>query len=215
MIVPKQSIRESLEANTQQYQKDLADDQEAQDYLTERGISNQAADYFRLGVVRNPSSDHEKYKGRISFPYITPSGVVAIRFRTIGPHGDRAKFLSMSGDIARPYNTRALLDNREVYICEGETDTIASYECGLAAIGFPGVTTWGKDSRVFSRMLANRSVCVLGDSDDSGEGAGFADEIYRSLGGCRIVMMPKSYDVSKLVLEQGPEALLKRIHEDS
>lgn len=214
MIVPKSSTRESLETATSQYQRDLQVDGEAQEYLDQRGISSVAADYFRLGVVRSLISGHEKFKGRISFPYITPSGVVALRFRTIGPPGERSKFLTVTGDSARPYNTRALVGAREVYICEGETDTIAAYQSGLSAVGFPGVNSWAKDSRVYARVFANRAVTVLADNDDQGEGVEFSEDIYRTLGGCRIKVLPDGYDVSRYVLEHGPKALREFINGD-
>jgi DNA primase len=211
VLVPKIDTRKSLEAATAEYHLDLLKDDEALRYLESRGITKEVASYFRLGVVRAPWTGHENYVGRLSFPYLTPTGVVSVRFRTIGDPGERAKFLSLPGDEARLYNTRALLKAREVYICEGETDTIAAYSAGVSAVGAPGARSWSKNARVFSRVFANRQVYVLADNDDAGEGMEFAQDVYRSLGGCGIIRMPEGYDVSKLVSGYGTEALRELI----
>jgi len=36
---------------------------------------------FHLGVVVDPLPGHEQFLGRVAIPYVTPSGVVDIRFR--------------------------------------------------------------------------------------------------------------------------------------
>ncbi len=38
---------------------------------------------FRLGFVANPETGHEIYQGKLAIPYITPSGVIDIRFRSL------------------------------------------------------------------------------------------------------------------------------------
>lgn len=198
MIVPKQSTRELLEKATSQYQDDLLGDQEAQEYLRGRGISKDLADYFRLGVVRNPLQGHEEFAGRLVFPYLTPTGVVTLRFRALG--AEKSKYLSLKGDEVRIYNTQALLEGKEIFICEGETDTIAAHGFGLQAVGFPGANTWHKNARVFARVFANRTVSVLADNDDTGDGLEFAKDIVGTLGEGRIILMPKGHDVSSVFL---------------
>jgi DNA primase len=213
VIVPKSDTKRLLGQATSQYQTALQNDGEASTYLVEeRGITSEALDYFRIGIVRNPFPGHEMYVGRLAFPYITPSGIVSIRFRTLGPPGERSKFLSITGDDTRLYNTTALtLGTKEIYICEGETDTIAAHQCGLPAVGIPGAKTWVKNARVFGRVFANRTVFVLADNDDSGEGQELAQDIYRTLGGSTAVLMPKGYDVSKLVAAKGADDLQRLV----
>lgn len=209
MIVPTPSTRALLEEATSLYEKTLETDDEALTYLGERGITSTARSFFRLGVVRESISGQEKFQNRLAFPYVTPTGVTAIRFRTIGEPGERAKMLAVAGDIQRLYNTRSLMKGREVYICEGETDTIAAHQSGLLAVGLPGVSAWSKNARVFARVFANRTVTVLADNDDAGQGMEFAEDIYRSLGGCAITLLPEGYDVSRFYNEHGPEELRK------
>lgn len=102
-----------------------------------------------------------------------------------------------------------------IYITEGQTDTIACWQAGCAAVGLPGATTWQKNARIFGRIFANRRVTVLADNDDEGAGMDFANDIYRTLGGCRIVLMPRGHDVSSYLLEYGEEALREKIAHSS
>ena len=68
---------------------------QATDYLRTRGLSVEEAKMFHLGVVDNPLPGHEGYKGKLVIPYITPSGVVDIRFRSI--HGEDPKYIGLQG----------------------------------------------------------------------------------------------------------------------
>lgn len=197
------------------YEKQLLESEEALTYLLKRGITSEAQNYFRLGYVQDPLEGHENYKGRISFPYVTPGGVTGIRFRAVGDPEGRSKFLSLPGDIPRLYNTQSLVSHMDVYICEGQTDVIACWIAGLPAVGLPGAMTWKKEAHVFSRIFTNRHVSVLADNDDEGAGMDFANDIYRTLGGCRIVLMPKGHDVSSYLLQYGEEALRAKVEVNS
>lgn len=211
-LVPKDEHRRFLEEATEQYHNQLLDDEEALSYLQARGITSEAQSLFFLGIVRKPLEGHESYQNRIAFPYLTPSGITTIRFRILGtPFDKQKKFLSLPGDQVRLYNVQSIIGEKNVYICEGETDTIAACLTGISAVGVPGAQAWHKDSRVFSRVFANRSVTVLADNDDSGEGMDFAKEIYQTLGGCRIVLMPRGHDVSSFLQEEGEDVFKKYI----
>ena len=45
----------------------------------------EAARLARLGVVEEAEIGHETFQGRLSIPYITKTGVVDIRFRSLNP----------------------------------------------------------------------------------------------------------------------------------
>lgn len=218
MFVPKPSIKRFLETATETYHDQLQTDDEALKYLDSRGITSEAQAYFRIGIVRTPIEGHESFKNRLSFPYITRSGVVSMRFRSIGE--SKQKILVQTGDIARLYNPMALMNAQSVYICEGETDTITAWMAGLPAVGIPGAYNWTKYGKIWAKAFANREVCVLADNDDKKikqnedgsetvktPGADFAQDVYRSLGGCRILMMPEGHDVSSFAQAEGLEAL--------
>ena len=56
---------------------------QALSYLEARGITQAIAAKYLLGSVVEPSAGHEHSVGRLSIPYLTPTGVVGMKFRTI------------------------------------------------------------------------------------------------------------------------------------
>lgn len=211
MIVPSDKSKAFLRESALNYHHQLLDDPEALKYLTEdRNITSEAIVHFGLGVVRDPVVGHETYRNRISFPYVTVTGVTSIRFRYLGDaKADKvSKFLSLTGDSARLYNVTALTNESRVFICEGETDTITCWMAGLPAVGVPGATAFRP---VFSRIFRNREVTVLADNDDSGEGKKFADEIHGHLGGCDVILMDRGHDVSSYATEHGLDKLREKV----
>ncbi len=212
--VPSNATRKLLEKATEAYELSLAGS-DGELYLKNRCLTSEVLQKFRLGFVEDPLPGHEKYRGRISIPYITSSGVVDIRFRAVPPGGDPmgkvlgAKILTMPGSIARPYNTIALA-REEQFICitEGEPDTWTADMAGIPAVGFPGVKSW---ERMYWRMFRYRRVAVLAQSDDKGESVAFAEKVSTSVAGCVIINMPDGHDVNSFVMESGVEALRKKV----
>jgi len=96
------SQRQFLLQATQRYASKI---ELAKDYLESRSLSVEEASIFHLGVVDEPLPGHEPYKGRLAIPYITPSGVVDIRFR--GMHGEDPKYLGLVGSKTTMFNTQA------------------------------------------------------------------------------------------------------------
>ena len=219
--MPNADTRKLLEKATSEYQRQLKVDEEASLYLQDRGITREAQDFFRLGVVREPIDGHESYQNRIVFPYETTSGITSLRFRVLGtPRGKQPKFLSLPGEVTRIYNVLDLAENEEIFLCEGETDTIAVWQAGYPAVGIPGANNWAPSSKVLSRVFANHTVTVLTDNDDKETGAGhagqnFARDVYRTLGGCKSILMPKGHDVSSFIQEAGTDGFEKLIARSS
>ncbi len=87
------SQRELLAKATENYEGNLS---EALPYLTGRGITEATARMFRLGFVGNPEAGHEPYLGKLAIPYLTPSGVIDIRFRSLN-NDSGPKYLSRPG----------------------------------------------------------------------------------------------------------------------
>jgi len=204
---PSASMRASLEAATGRYVSQLTE--EAMTYLTvERGLSKETVEYFRLGLVADPLVEHEAYRNRISIPYITPSGVVSLRFRSL-PGGKDPKYLGMAGLSAKKlFNTTDLYTTEVVYICEGEFDAMIAHQMGLKAVGVAGVNNWEKN---WWRVFRNRTVVVLADNDDKGQGQGMAEEISSTVHDCTIVMMPSGHDVTSAFNTYGPDSILQLI----
>lgn len=207
-----------FERAASQYQSDLAADTRAQGYLMGRGIGPEAAATFRLGVLRNPLSGHEQFLGRLSIPYVTPSGVVTFTFRCLEDHVCKDTVLYTNGRgqeaTCRKYRApegmeRTLFnvgdfrkDSQVIYICEGEIDTLTLSLCGFPAIGTPGVKQW-KDH--FTRCFTPypQVVCVA-DGDEAGYRMGqfLAKEV-----GARIIRPPKGDDVNSIYARGGASAV--------
>lgn len=182
-------------------------------YLEGRGISSEVATSFQLGYVESPSIGHERYRGRLAIPYLTPTGVVSIRFRAIPDEDgieDPPKYLSLPGEVSRIYNTLDL-QRPEPYVCvcEGEIDTISAHMAGLPAIGVPGSQNWKRVFRLALRWYQH--VFVLADADDKGAGMEFADTIAKQVKNVSIVSMPEGHDVNSFIRAAGTQALRERI----
>ena len=108
--------KSSLTATAERYHKNL--DEETLAYLAARGIDQDAASGFLLGVVGDPEPAHEQYAGRLSLPHITPTGVVTMRFRCLEDHvcsdNFHGKYEGLAGEETRLYNVMALHQQSDV-----------------------------------------------------------------------------------------------------
>lgn len=200
-----QDARNSLEQATSAYQLQL---DEAAQYLMGRGINKDAAHTHRLGYVHEPMIGHEDMRGRLAIPYVTPTGVVDIRFRAITPE-QSPKYLSRSGAEQHMYNVPAFtVDSDFIAICEGEIDTIITHSmCGIPAVGMPGVNGW---KSWYARAFQDyRTVFVLTDGDQPGKDLG--KKIMQAIDVAVVVSMPDGMDVNDVFLAEGAEGIRKRI----
>ena len=189
------------------YQSDLAGDTSAQAYLRGRGIGPEAAATFRLGVVRRPLTGHEQYEGRLAIPYLTPAGVVNIRFRCLTAHNCAAvncpKYLSLPDAGTNLFNVLDLKKTSPfIVVPEGELDVISWSLSGVPAVGPPGVDAWQKH---FSRCLEDFDVVYsAGDGDKAGSkfNAHMAREVK-----ARPLRIPKGEDSNSLYVKGGADAL--------
>jgi DNA primase len=187
------------------YQQDLAGDTSAQAYLAMRGLGPSALAMFRLGVVRRPLAGHESFAGRLAIPYLTPAGVVNIRFRCAQAHEceGHPKYLSAEGAGTNLFNVLDLKkDSPFICVAEGEIDTMSLSLAGLPAVGVPGVDTWQKH---FSRCLEDFEVIyAFGDGDKAG--SKFSNFLARETR-ARPIRMPNGKDANDLFREHGAEGL--------
>ena len=203
--------RRFLEQAAAQYQADLAGDLPTQQYLAGRGFSLEAVTQCRLGVVRRPLPGHESYAGRLAIPYITPSGVVNLRFRCLRPHDcaavDCPKYLSPEGSQTNLYNVLDLKkDSPYICIAEGELDgATLSVLCGMPAVASPGVDAWQKHwSRCLEDYTNGGTVYSFADPDKAGRKfAGFLAREVRAVP----ITIPGGMDVNSYYCKEGPDAL--------
>jgi DNA primase len=181
----------------------------AQEYLSSRSLSVEEANIFHLGVVEDPLPGHEAYKGRLAIPYITPSGVVDIRFR--GIHNEDPKYMGLVGAKTTMFNTQAcFVADKYICVTEGEFDCIMmSVKTMHPTIGIPGANNWKSH---YAKILDDfEIVIVLADGDAAG--LEFGKKISRELGNVNIISMPEGEDVNSIITKRGSEWIDERIRE--
>jgi len=196
-VKQNQEQKRLLEQATSHYQQAV---NLAEGYLVNRGLSLQDAEYFRLGVVHQPLVGHEAYEGRLAIPYITPAGVVDLRFRAI--NHEEPKYLSLPGSETRLYNVNALFKATDwIAVCEGEVDTITLTKLGIPAVGVPGVKNIKSHHY---RILADfQRIYVFADGDPAGKE--FTKELARKVSGVIPIAIPEGEDVNSLFTKQGSD----------
>jgi DNA primase len=204
-VKQSQSQKDLLRKATTRYAANIF---QAQDYLASRGIPMEAARLAQLGVVVEPEIGHEQYAGRLSIPYITKTGVVDLRFRSLNPAVE-PKYMGLTGAETRMYN---VLDvdkaNDIIGVCEGELDTLTMSACvGIPCVGVPGANSWKKH---YTRLLADfQRVFVFADGDQPG--TEFARSLARELP-VTIVQMPDGGDVNSVYVAEGADFILRKVN---
>lgn len=178
----------------------------AADYLRSRGITKEVALSAQLGVVEHPEVGHEAFQGRLSIPYITKTGVVDIRFRSLNPAVE-PKYMGMTGAVTKLYNVKDIDRAGDwIGLCEGELDTITlSKSVGIPCVGVPGANSWKPH---YTRLLADfERVFIFADGDQPG--LEFAKGLSKDLP-VTIVTLPDGEDVNSCYVKYGKEYLLEK-----
>lgn len=210
-----ESQRKSLEAQARQFHAQVG---AASQYLTSRKISEAAVKRFMLGYVAE--SDNPSIVGRLSIPYLTPAGVVNLKYRCIADHDCRgaenhAKYLYGDGGTRHNlFNAQTLLTAERVVVCEGELDVVAAEMAGISAVGYPGVQSWKPNPHFRWCFDSVSDVAVVADGDDPGRKA--AKEVAASLrdavdASVRVVYLPDGSDTNSFIAEYGDVDYLERI----
>jgi DNA primase len=192
--------------------------EETLNYLEERGISEVVAARFQLGTIADPIAGHENYIGWLSIPYITALNLIAgFKFRRLDD--GKPKYGSPLGQKSHLYNvTDVLLDSHCIVICEGELDTvILSGECGIAAVGVPGVAAWKPH---FAKLFTGYdTIYIIGDNDikedGTNPGAEFSKRVASEVLNSTIISLPPTMDVNDYYLAHGVNGIKKLLGEKS
>jgi DNA primase len=202
-VKQRDSQKELLGQASKKYNQNIY---QAEDYLRSRGITMEVARLARLGVVVEPEVGHEIYQGRLSIPYVTKSGVVDLRFRSLNPAVE-PKYMGLTGADTKMYN---VLDVERagdfIAICEGELDTLTLSACvGIPCVGVPGANSWKKH---YTRLLADfERVYVFADGDQPGKE--FATSLSRELP-VTIINFPDGEDVNSYYIKYGADAIREK-----
>jgi len=202
----KQSVsqKELLAKAAHRYSENIY---QAEGYLKGRGIHLETARLAQLGVVVEPETGHEAFTGRLSIPYITKTGVVDIRFRSLNPAVE-PKYMGMTGAETKMYN---VLDVEKagdyIGVCEGEIDTLTlSYCVGIPCVGVPGANSWKKH---YTRLLEDfERVFVFADGDQPGKE--FATSLARELP-VTVIQLPDGQDVNSVFVQSGIDYFKQRV----
>ena len=183
--------------------------------MAARGIPEHVAYEHGLGVVRDPLPGHERQEGWLVIPYLSPGGVLDLKYRCMEDHDHQAaghpKYIGETGSTAKLYGVNAFREDSPVLgITEGELDAVvATSVVGLPSIGISGANKWCSWwSHCFEGY---EEVIVLQDGDEAGEK--LSKTVGANLYNCnvRIVPMWTGEDVSSSVLTRGIEAVRERI----
>jgi DNA primase len=200
--------KQSLEAASWKYVAGLAHNTQAQAYLAGRGITEHVAGTFRLGYVDEPEVGHEQYTGRLVIPYLTPTGVVDLRFRAIG-EDTGPKYLGRPGQEHHLYNVGAFAaDSESIALTEGEVDTIiVSGQVGIPCVGVPGANAW---KPFYARAFRDyQRVYVICDGDQPGSDWG--KRIAQSISTAVVIHLPDGMDSNDVYLAEGAEGIRRRL----
>lgn len=211
MRLPSSDARNLLDKRSRQYE---ANRTQAEVYLTSRGIPTDAIGDFRLGVVDEHPQDY--LVGRLSIPYITPAGILGIKYRCMRDHDCKTascpKYLYDDGEEPRLYNAGATLRSSAlIFVCEGELDAVAVQSLtGYPACAVPGADMWARH-RYWARCFSPFPLVVLpADGDKAGQA--LAKVVAADLNQLRIAHMPSGEDANSVLAAEGVEGFMKRCH---
>jgi DNA primase len=163
-------------------------------YLREHAVTFATATKYRLGYVGEPLAGDDRFRNMLAIPYLTPSGVVALKFRSFNESG--SKYAQHHGQKTRLFNSPVYFSAGDTLgISEGEIDAIAATEYVIHTVGVPGATNW---SKLWNPLFKDFSlVLIFADGDDAGKS--FAARATEEIGWrARVVQCPEGEDVASM-----------------
>ena len=164
------------------------------------------------------SESRDKFFGRVIFPIANAMGnTVAFTGRTLGDR--EPKYLN--SPASRIFDKSSILyglhlakqsvmKSGEVYIVEGQMDTIALHQAGIdSAVGISGTALTKDHIRILKRFT--KIVYLTLDADDAGIRATFAsiENLINSDMEIRVIMIPNGKDPDDYIKSGGDFSLLK------
>lgn len=196
-------------------------DEPAFTYLNEeRGLSVETIEQFKLGVVDESDGEYAHLSGYLSIPYLTPTSVsewwknyTDLRFRRGPDVPEKApKYRTLPGHPPRLFATTTLAAPEEyIVVVEGEMDAMTLIQCGIPAIGVPGVQSW---KPYYSSIFGGfEKVLILADNDEAkdeggvGVGEEFAEKVAKHVPNPKVILVPEGGDANGFFLQNGKAEL--------
>lgn len=217
-LLPSVAQRNSLETAATRYAENV---EALASFLRARGIGREAASAQLLGLVSDPVPGHERFAGWMSVPYVTPGGVLAMKFRCIADHNCKdvgcQRYDQPAGQKVHLFNAGVLASTKSdvVAVCEGELDAIlCTHELGIPAVGTAAGTWLDHYPRCFADF---EEVVIIADHDvkfdkngrEFSPGRKHAEKVRSTVPNSRIVLPPPGADLGEWFLAEGREAVLK------
>lgn len=149
-------------------------------WLAARGISMETARRFKIGFVQSAekATKHNDWlnDGWVLFPTLSDDGqiVTAVKYRSvIAKKAKRANGKENSGILRAPhtsttlYNMQTVKPTEDVWIAEGEPDTLVLAQAGLTAVGYPSGSYVATEAECDLLSTAKRRF-LAGDNDGTG-----------------------------------------------
>ena len=167
-VVPSLKLRNYRQEAVTRYASQV---DQALPYLLGRGMTEESVRRWKIGYVADPLGGHEIYEGRISIPYWSAGGYLAINFRCLHHHKCKSeyhdKYMFEQGGYRRLFNVRVLEKGLDkIYVTEGELDAITATEAGLPAVGIPMAGAW--EAHWDAAFTGPSQVVAVVDADDAG-----------------------------------------------
>jgi twinkle protein len=201
-----------LEETTLKYAEHVGD---AEEFLASRGIGMDLARSVALGVVTDPPGQHYHMRGRLSIPYLTDAGPVAIVARCIEKHNCKEVGDPDHGKMAKPnkqpnrlygVQTAAWADDW-IVVTEGEIDALTWHQMGVPAISIPGAKNWKPHYKNVFEDFSRVYLAI--DGDDAGK------RLWNTVKGelTHVIPMwfPAGEDSNSMFVKHGKDALLERL----
>ena len=197
------TARKSLEDAIHDYVDQGKDSSEFQKYWAGRGFTKEDALAYQVGYVDRPKAGHELFRGRMCIPYLTPTGAVTARFRSID--GTEPKYMGIPGHATKLFGATSIANpfNEVIVITEGEIDAITLQKVGIPAVGIPGATNWKPHYNNLFEGFTH--VWVVGDGDRAGRE--FIERVLDGVPWAHPVYVGDGLDINNIFTTYGEEAV--------
>lgn len=146
-------------------------------WLKLRGIGFETAVRFHIGFVQSAKAVNPNHEwvndGWIVFPTFEKEVITLLKYRSIKgkrtPSGDSA-ILRKSGMETSLYNLKDIEPFDDLFIVEGEPDTMIMAQAGYRAVGYP-MSTYTPTPEERDRIMQANTVFLAGDMDAAGQSA--------------------------------------------